>query len=143
MRVNDYEVTFKVTTYADMFQRKAVRAIEKETGELYGDVTINIPQYSLDEGESFLSNNSSELINAMVENNYLKIVDEIKVNMGIYKIGKFTKKFVDEFEGDEESIMDSTSRHISNRMEDDGIRLQIESEKKKRNLRKGVDERSR
>lgn len=31
-------------------------------------------------------------------NGYLEIVDEIKVNYGIYKVGKFTHKFTDEFE---------------------------------------------
>lgn len=101
MKVNDYNVTFEVTTYADMFQRKAVLAIivdGEEKGELYGDVTINIPQYSLDEGESFISADCPELIDAMVENGYLEITDEVKVNYGTYKVGKFTQKFIDEFE---------------------------------------------
>lgn len=39
-----------------------------------------------------------DLINAMVENGYLEITDEVKVNYGIYKVGKFTQKFIDEFE---------------------------------------------
>ena len=54
MKVNGYELIFEVTTYADMFHRKAVLAYTSD-GECYGDVTINIPQYSLDEGESFLN----------------------------------------------------------------------------------------
>lgn len=98
MRVDDYNVIFEVTTYADMFKRKAVLAIEKETGELYADVTINLPQYSLDEGESFLSADCPELIKAMIENGYLEIVGDIQVSFGRYKIGKFTQKFIDEFE---------------------------------------------
>ena len=101
MKVNDYELTFIATTYADMLQRKAVIAViasVEDEGKCYGDVTINIPQYPLDDGESFLSADCPELIMEMVNNGYLEIVDQIKVNMGIYKIGKFTQKFVNEFE---------------------------------------------
>lgn len=82
-----------------MFERKAVPAYTSD-GEYYGDVTINIPQYSLDEGESFLSADCPELIKAMVENVYIEITDEIRVNYGTYKVGKFTQKFVDEFESE-------------------------------------------
>ena len=101
MRVNNTDITFVVDTYADMFKSKAVLAYSasgEEEGELYGDVTINIPQYSLDEDECFLSADCPQLIKAMVKNGYLKIVDEIKVNLGTYKIGTFTQKFTDEFE---------------------------------------------
>lgn len=101
MKVNDYNVTFEVTTYADMFHRKAVLAIiadGEEKGELYGDVTINIPQYLLDEGESFISADCPELIREMVKYEYLEIVGEIRVNFGTYKIGKFTQKFADKFD---------------------------------------------
>lgn len=98
MKVNRYNITdFVVTTYADMFHRKAVIAYTSD-GECYGYVTINIPQYSLDEEESFLSADCPNLIDAMVENGYLEITDEVKVNYGTYKIGKFTQKFIDEFE---------------------------------------------
>lgn len=103
MKVNDYEVTFVVDTYADMFQRKAVIAVVAsgdEEGEYYGDVTINIPQYSLDEGESFLSADCPDLIDAMVKNGYLEITGDVRVNYGIYKIGRFTQKFIDEFESE-------------------------------------------
>lgn len=105
MKVNDYEVTFVVDTYADMFKRKVVLAIVAsgdEEGELYGDVTINIPQYSLNDGESFLNADCPELIVAMVENGYLEITDEVKVNYGTYKVGRFTQKFIDEFENESE-----------------------------------------
>lgn len=104
MKVNDYDITFITDTYADMFQRKAVIAIVasgNEKGEIYGDVTINIPQYSLfeEDGEdAFLSADCPELIKAMIENGYLEIVREAKVNYGTYKVGRFTQKFVDEFE---------------------------------------------
>lgn len=104
MKVNDYDVTFVVDTYADMFQGKAVRAYVasgEDEGEYYGDVTINIPQYSLfeEDGEdAFLSADCPDLIDAMVENGYLEIVREVKVNYGTYKVGKFTQKFIDEFE---------------------------------------------
>lgn len=98
LKVNDREVTFVVDAYADMFEGKAVRAFEKETGDLYGEVTINFPQYSLDEGECFLSASSPDLINAMVKKGYLKITGKVKTKFGTYKIGKFTQKFVDEFE---------------------------------------------
>lgn len=102
MKVNKYNITdFVVTTYADMFQRKAVIAYTSDR-ECYGDVTINIPQYSLDDGESFLSADCPDLIDAMVENGYLEITDEVKVNYGTYKVGKFTQKFIDEFENESE-----------------------------------------
>lgn len=64
----------------------------------YGDVTINFPKYSLDDGECFLSADCQNLINEMVKNGYLEITGQIKVNYGTYKIGKFTQKFADEFE---------------------------------------------
>ena len=105
IKVNDCEVSFVIDTYADMFHRKAVLAFVAsgdEKGELYGDVTINIPQYSLDEGESFLSADSPNLITEMVENGYLEITDEVKVNYGTYKVGRFTQKFIDEFENESE-----------------------------------------
>lgn len=98
MKVNGYNITdFVVTTYTDMFQRKAVLAYTSN-GECYGDVTINIPQYSLKEGESFLSADCPDLIAAMVKNGYLEITGEVKVNYGTYKVGRFTQKFIDEFE---------------------------------------------
>lgn len=100
MKVNGYEITeFVVTTYADMFHRKAVIAYTSD-GECYGDVTINIPKYSLDEGESFLSADCPGLIDAMVKNGYLEITGDVRVNYGIYKIGRFTQKFIDEFESE-------------------------------------------
>lgn len=98
MKINGYNITdFVVTTYADMFHRKAVIAYTSD-GECYGDITINIPQYSLDEGESFLSADCPELIATMAENGYLEITGKVKVNYGTYKVGKFTQKFIDEFE---------------------------------------------
>ena len=97
MRVSDKQVKFLVETYADMFQRKAVIAYTSD-GEYYGDVTINFPKYSLDDGECFLSAECQNLINEMVKNGYLEITGQIKVNYGTYKIGKFTQKFADEFE---------------------------------------------
>lgn len=97
MKVNDNEVTFVVGTYADMFNRKAVLAYTSE-GELYGDVTINLPKYSLESGESFLSADCPDLINEMVKEGYLELTDSIKINYATYKIGRFTQKFMDEFE---------------------------------------------
>ena len=96
MKVNDNEVTFVVGTYADMFNRKAVLAYTSE-GELYGDVTINLPKYSLESGESFLSADCPDLINEMVKEGYLELTDSIKINYATYKIGRFTQKFMDEF----------------------------------------------
>lgn len=101
MKLKNMEIEFQVTNYADMFERKAVIAWiigEGKERELYGDVTINIPQYYLDEDECFISADCPNLVKEMVKQGYLKILDEIKVNLGTYKIGKFTKKFVDEFE---------------------------------------------
>ena len=98
MKVNECNVTnFLVTNYMDMFHRKAVLAYTSD-GECYGDVTINIPELPLDKGESFLNAKSPNLIKAMVESGYLEITDEVKVNYETYKVGKFTQKFIDEFE---------------------------------------------
>ena len=118
MKVNGYNITdFVVTTYADMFHRKAVIAYTSD-GECYGDVTINIPQYSLDERESFLSADCPDLIDAMVENGYLEITDEVKVNYGTYKVGKFTQKFIDEFERESKWIFHKEGK--GKRYEDKG-----------------------
>lgn len=100
MKVNDYDITFETTTYADAFNRKAVFAVVEsgdEEGCFYGDVTINIPNYSLKDEESFLSNDCPNLIDTMVENGYLIITDNVKVNYGSYRVGTFTKKFENEF----------------------------------------------
>lgn len=102
MKFDERELTFEVGTYGDMFRRKAVLAYDVETGEVYGDVTINIPQYSLDDGECFISADCPDLINEMRRQKYLIIVGKIQVNMGTYQIGKFTKKFVKEFESEGE-----------------------------------------
>lgn len=100
MKVNEYNITdFVVTTYADMFQRKAVLAYTSDE-ECYGDVTINIPELQLDKGESFLNAKSPSLIKAMVESGYLEITGEVRINYGTYKVGKFTQKFIDEFENE-------------------------------------------
>ncbi len=100
MKVNGYNITdFVVTTYADMFQRKAVLAYTSD-GECYGDVTINIPELPLDKGESFLNAKSPNLIKAMVESGYLEITGEVRINYGTYKVGKFTQKFFDKFENE-------------------------------------------
>lgn len=97
MKIKGYEnIQFDVTTYADMFQRKAV--LYTTDGECYADLTINIPQYSLDEGEAFLSADCPKLIAAMVKYGYLEITGKIKAKHGIYKVGRFTQKFVNEFE---------------------------------------------
>lgn len=98
MKFEDMEIAFEITEYADMFQRKAVLAYDAHEGELYGDITINIPQYSLDDGECFISADCPELVKEMETQGYLEIVDEIKVNLGTYKVGKFTKKFINDFE---------------------------------------------
>ena len=62
------------------------------------DLTINIPQYSLDEGEAFLSADCPKLIAAMVKYGYLEITGKVKAKYGTYKVGRFTQKFVNEFE---------------------------------------------
>lgn len=68
---------FLVETYADMFQRKAVIAYTSD-GEYYGDVTINFPKYSLDDGECFLSADCQNLINEMVKTDTWKLQDRLK-----------------------------------------------------------------
>lgn len=101
MKFENMNIDFQVTNYADMFERKAVIAwelVEEKEREIYGNVTINLPQYSLDKGESFISEDCPKLVKEMINQGYLEILDEIRVNLGIYKIGKFTKKFIDEFE---------------------------------------------
>lgn len=104
MQYHDMEIAFLIDTYADMFERRAVIAYCRENcgdWEMYGDITINIPQYSLEDDECFLSNDCTELIKEMVNQGYLKIVDSINVNMGRYNIGKFTEKFEKEFNTEE------------------------------------------
>ena len=97
MKVNNYEIIFVIDTYADELKRKAVLAYTTD-GKYYGDVTINIPFLKLNEDESFLSMDCPELINEMIKNGYLEITKQVMANYGIYSLGKFTQKFLDEFE---------------------------------------------
>lgn len=100
MKVNKYNVTFTVTTYENS-KRKAVSAtttVEGQEGNLYEEITRDIPQYPLKDKEVFLNPGSLKLIDIMIKNGYLEIVGEVIINYGIYKIGKFTQKFIDEFE---------------------------------------------
>lgn len=100
MKVYDCEVTFMVDAYADGLQRKAVLAVVadgEEKGEPYSDVTVNIPQYPLEEDECFLCADCPMLIEAMEHNGYLEIIREVNVNYGTYKVGRFTQKFVEEY----------------------------------------------
>lgn len=97
MRLSDgTELTFKETTYADMFERRAILAFDKKTGELYGDVTINLPGYMLEDNRVFLTANSPALIQEMVDKGYLRIHGSVKYNYGTYQIGEFLQKFEDE-----------------------------------------------
>lgn len=102
---NGIELTFYVGRYEDMFKRIAVIAFEKADGTWYDDVTINLPQYSLDEedNEDAFLNDSPEIIDAMVKDGYLEIIRECKTIFGTYQVGHFTEKFMKEFrKGDEE-----------------------------------------
>lgn len=85
-----FDIKFIKDTYADMFQRIYIGAITEN--EFWGDVTINIPQYSLDKDEIFCSNDSPELIKEMIKQGYLEFVYELPVNMGVYKVCKITEK---------------------------------------------------
>lgn len=91
-----FNIHFVKDTYADMFQRIYIGAATEE--ELWGDVTINIPQYSLDEDEIFCSNNNHELIKEMIKQGYLKFMYELSVKMGTYKVCKVTDKLKAEME---------------------------------------------
>lgn len=96
------EITFQTNKY-HMFGRIAVLAFESENGELYDDVTINLPMYSLDDEEDAFLNDCTEIIKPMVENGYLEIIRECKTAFGTYQVGHFTEKFMKEFKnGDEE-----------------------------------------
>lgn len=97
MRLSDgTELTFKETTYADMFEHRAILAFEKETGELYGDVTINLPGYMLEDNRVFLTADSPILIQEMINQGYLRIHGYVPYNYGTYQIGEFLQKFEDE-----------------------------------------------
>lgn len=99
MKVDKYNVTFIVTTYEN--RRKAVAAIttvEGQEGNLYEEITINIPQYPLEDEEVFLNPGSLKLIEIMIKKGYLEIVDEIIIEDSLHKIGRFTQKFIDEYE---------------------------------------------
>lgn len=51
----------------------------------YGDVTINFPKYSLDDGECFLSADCPNLINEMVKTDTWKLQDRLKSIMVIIR----------------------------------------------------------
>lgn len=92
------KIAFLVSEYADMFHRKAVVAWDVDEDDLYAGVTINIPQYSLDDSECFLSADCPLLISEMEKRGLLKVTRKIKVNYGAYQVGVFTEKFKSEFE---------------------------------------------
>ena len=97
MKLNDTEIVFKEAKY-NTFGRRAIIAFEKETDEIYGDVTINLPAFPLKDNRVFLTANSPILIEEMVKQNYLKIHGSVKYNYGTYEIGEFLQKFEDEVE---------------------------------------------
>lgn len=105
MNLNGTEIVFRESNY-NMFGRRAIIAFEKETDEIYGDVTINLPAFPLEDNRVFLTGNSPILIEEMVKQGYLKIHGSVKYNYGTYEIGEFLQKFEDEvkpLEFDEES----------------------------------------
>jgi len=85
-----FNIKFMSSTYADMFERLYIGAYTDE--DFWGDVTINIPQYSLDEDEIFCSNDSPELIKEMIKQGYLEFLYVLPVNMGTYQVCKVTEK---------------------------------------------------
>ena len=93
------KITFVQDTYADMFQRLYIGAYTDE--EFYGDITINLPQLSLMEGEVFLSNDCEMLVKEMIEQNYLYPFGRVGYNMGSYLIAKVSQKLLDELKGGE------------------------------------------
>ena len=97
MNLNGTEIVFREATY-NAFGRRAIIAFEKETDEIYGDVTINLPAFPLENNRIFLTGNSPILIEEMVKQGYLKIHDSVKFNYGTYEIGELLPKFEDEVE---------------------------------------------
>lgn len=89
-----FNISFFKSNYSDMFKRIYIAAYTDE--EFWGDVTINIPQFSLENNEVFCSNNSPELITEMINQGYLKYKYSVDINMGTYKVCEITNKLKEE-----------------------------------------------
>lgn len=97
---SEKSICFVTSTYADMFQRKAVTAYDAKTGNKYVNITVNLPKYSLDEDEVFLNPACPLLIEEMKKRGYLKITGAIDVGRGyskVYETAIFTEKFKKDF----------------------------------------------
>lgn len=97
MEFEGKKIFFDVDSYADSYQRKSVRACNAETGESFGDITLNMPQYTLDPDELILSPAQKDIIDEMVKSEYLVIMGEIQTYKGSYKTARLTQKFENEF----------------------------------------------
>lgn len=101
MKYNDHEIKFVVDKY-EKDNSTYIGAVIMEDGEIvdfYDDITI-CSMYTAIGGEEVVldTNNSKELINAMIENGLIEKTPYIGVRSGYcdYPKGRITKKFFDE-----------------------------------------------
>ena len=105
MKFDEYEIKFVVGKYNED-NSTYIGAVVMEDGEpveYYDDVTICSMHTAIGGEEVALdTNNSRELINAMVENGLIEIMPYIAIRSGYceYPKGRITKKFFDEIAGD-------------------------------------------
>lgn len=77
---------------------RAVCAYDVASGELYADITINLPDLcQLPEDDfSFFSADCTDIYDEMVRQGYIAPGKPVKYNMGIYQTGRFLAKFDNE-----------------------------------------------
>ncbi|MGF7012004.1 hypothetical protein M2146_002558 [Lachnospiraceae bacterium PF1-22] len=96
------------TIYSYPFDNLAILAVSAEDGELWNDVTINLPGMWTEPDEAYISGDlSKELIDAMVKANIMTLPgDECRYNMGTYKLAVFNMDVLKEYVYPEEENED-------------------------------------
>lgn len=90
MKYGKYKLTFYEGRYGN--GRRAIVAM-CANGEEYGDVTINLPDYFLNDGDTFFNADSDDLVTEMERQGLVEVYGSMPYGFGTYKIGRFTDKF--------------------------------------------------
>lgn len=90
MRYGKYKLTFYEGRYGN--GRRAIVAM-RTNGEEYGDVTINLPDHFLNDGDTFFNADSDDLVTEMEKQGFVEVYGSMPYGFGTYKIGRFTDKF--------------------------------------------------
>lgn len=104
IELGEYELKVHLAEYTN--GRLAVILVDVNSGELYGLVTVNLPDSTIQgKDTSYLdTNNSQDLIDKFVELGLVKILDSYKYRSGwcTYPLGKFNLEKLKEYSDQEE-----------------------------------------